>query len=117
MRIVTVCEYGLNRSVTAKWLLQFRDHEVIPAGVKNLSEDTLDMLFDWAELVILLDARYHSVLMDLTVPADKILVWDVGPDRFDHHHNRELIGLLREHAARTDPSIWTRASTATPAVA
>src|SRR5258708_29933733 len=99
MRIVTVCEQGLNRSVTAKWVLQFRKHEVIAAGVKNLSPETLAMLYGWADRIILLDARFVD-----GIPADKLLVWDVGPDRF-HTEGRfhpELVALIREHGRATD---------------
>lgn len=101
MKIVTVCEQGLNRAVTAKWLLQFRNHEVIAAGLKRLSSDTLQMLFDWADLIVLLDGRYVD-----DIPPEKLLVWDVGPDRFEHHYNPELVAMLRQFGKDTDPSVW-----------
>jgi hypothetical protein len=79
VRIVTVCEEGINRANTAKWMLQFRDNEV---------------------LVILLDGRYQA---HPSLPSPpKLVVWDVGPDRFEHHFNRELVGMLRVHGSTYD---------------
>jgi predicted protein tyrosine phosphatase len=88
MRILTICEQGLNRSVTCKYLLQ-DSHEVIAAGL-NLTPDTLAMLVDWADRVILLDARFSTGW-----PPEKLVICNVGPDHFEHHYNPELVQLLR----------------------
>lgn len=102
MKLVTLCSQGLSRSVTAKWLLQFRDHEVLAAGSDSLSQDTLQMLYAWADRVIVLD---KALLPDAEVPASKLLLWDVGPDRFHVKHeakfNPELVGILRGYLANT----------------
>ena len=91
MRVLTVCEQGLNRSTTAQWLLQFSpDREVLSAGLKRLSPETLAMLYAWSDRIVLLDGRYRREL-----PADKLTVWDVGPDRYPHHFNPELVRRLR----------------------
>jgi predicted protein tyrosine phosphatase len=89
MRILTVCEQGLNRSVTAKYLLQ-DNHEVLAAGL-NLSPDTLRLLYDWADQIVLLDARFLNRIPTQT----KVLVCNVGPDHYEHHYNPELVHLLR----------------------
>lgn len=92
MRVLTVCERGLNRATTAQWLLQHEpDTEVISAGLHTLSADTLSMLYAWADRIVLLDGRYRDA-----IPADKLVSWDVGPDRFEHHFNPELVRLLRD---------------------
>jgi hypothetical protein len=88
MRILTLCERGLNRSVTAKYLLGF-DHEVIAAGL-DLAPATLDMLYAWAERIVLLDARFAQ-----GIPADKLLLCNVGPDHYPYHYNPELLACLR----------------------
>lgn len=99
MKIITVCQQGINRSVTAKWLLQFHPgNEVIAAGL-GLQQNTLKMLYDWADRVILLDADLQPVA---GIPDEKLVVWDVGPDRFEHHFNKELLRLLRAHAEATE---------------
>ena len=105
MKIVTLCEEGIKRAVAAKWLLQFRpEHQVIAVGVKRLHADTLQMLYDWADLIILLDARYAD-----GIPPEKLLVWDVGPDVFHGGFDPILIQRLKALSAATDPAIWQRA--------
>ena len=92
MKILTVCERGLHRSTTAQWLLQHEhpDAEIISAGCKTLSAETMQMLYDWADKVVLLDGRYRDA-----IPADKLVLWDVGPDIFEHHLNPDLVRILR----------------------
>jgi predicted protein tyrosine phosphatase len=94
MRILALCERGLNRSTTAQYLLQDEpDTEILSAGLRVLSPQTLRMLFDWADRIILLDARFTQ-----GIPPEKLVVWDVGPDRYEHHFNPELVRLLRSYA-------------------
>jgi hypothetical protein len=77
VRVLTVCEEGLNRSVAARWLLQYSGHEVIPVGLNRHTDQTLEMLYAWADRVIVLDRRLAQ-----RVPKDKLVVWDVGPDHY-----------------------------------
>jgi galactitol-specific phosphotransferase system IIB component len=95
MKILAVCEHGINRSVAARWMLQHEGHEVIPIGlehtVTHLTAETLAMLYMWADVVIVLDAR----LADRMLP-EKMVVWDVGPDTlYPHHLNPDLVARLR----------------------
>jgi len=94
MKVVTVCEEGLNRSVAARWLLQYAGHEVIPVGLNRHSAETLQMLYDWADKVIVLDRRLSA-----RVPTEKLIVWDVGPDRYPHHYHPDLVRRLRQFPA------------------
>ena len=87
-----MCERGIHRSVTAQWLLSHDQHEVISAGILTLSDETMRMLYDWADRVVLLDGRYRD-----QIPAEKLVLWDVGPDIFDHHFNIDLVRILRIH--------------------
>jgi hypothetical protein len=98
VRIVTVCEEGLNRSVAAKWLLQWRN-EVIAIGTARTSPDTLAMLWSWADRVILLDA---SLKPQPPIPPAKLVLWDVGPDRWPRPMHPDLVSILRRHGAATE---------------
>jgi hypothetical protein len=91
VKILTVCEEGLNRSVAARWLLQHQGHEVIPIGLNRTTPDTLHMLFDWADRIILLDMR-----LVIHAPPAKLIVWDVGPDHYEHHYHPDLVRQLRQ---------------------
>lgn len=92
MKILTLCEQGLNRSVVAKYMLQNVGHQVLAAGVLRQDRQTLAMLFAWADLVILMDKRYASRVVDC--PKDKLRVWDVGPDRFHWEPDGDLMDLI-----------------------
>jgi hypothetical protein len=94
LKVVTVCEHGLNRSVVARWLLQQQGHEVIPVGLERHSDATLTMLYDWADRIVVLDARLSA-----RVPAEKLVVWDVGPDVYPHHYHPDLVRRLRAFPA------------------
>lgn len=108
MRIVTVCEEGLNRSVAAKWLLQWRN-EVLSTGTARMSPYTLAMLWTWAERVILLDATLKP---DPPIPPHKLVVWHLGPDRWPRPFPPDLLRLLRQYGAATP---WPERSTPTSA--
>jgi len=96
LRILTVCEEGLNRSVAARWLLQHAGHEVIPIGLNRTSTDTLNLLLDWADRVVVLDRR---LLECHQLPVEKLLLWDVGPDVYPHHYHPDLVRQLRAFPA------------------
>lgn len=103
MKIVTVCEQGNNRSVHAAWLVRYNakhlgsgTNEVLSVGINLFSQETLKMLFDWADIIILTDVRFRNMI-EMPTYNEKVHVWDVGPDRFEHNLNKELLDLLRAH--------------------
>ena len=52
VRILCVCDHGVNRSVHVADQLRFRGHETIPVGAKHLSDETRQLLSDWADMAI-----------------------------------------------------------------
>lgn len=98
MRVLVVCDYGINRSVTIASMLKFQKHDTIAAGIHHTSRGTLDMLTDWADRVIVVEPHLEQFIKD---PA-KVRVWDVGPDKYPRPYNKELYrkvqNLIREHA-------------------
>lgn len=54
--ILLICERGIDRSGCLKIeLVENRDYtNVVNAGVKSVSSDTLKMLADWAQLIIVI---------------------------------------------------------------
>lgn len=89
MKILTICEQGNNRSVTFAHCLKYWKHDVIPVGVKTNSKETLDMLYKWADLIIL---TFKS--LELHIPEEhkaKIKLFDVGEkDIYPRPFNKEL---------------------------
>ncbi len=96
MKILLVCDYGNNRSVTVAWLLKHKGHDVLTAGVKVNSSETLKLLTDWAERVIITEEG-QLPMNDL-----KVQLWDIGEDHYPRPLNKELLGIVRELASDFD---------------
>ena len=102
MKIVTVCEQGLNRSLHAAFIMRWKRkidgggfNDVVPLGIKVSSPELQKMLFDWADWIILTDAQFKDL-----IPAEyatKLKLWDVGADKWHRPFNKELLDLLRAH--------------------
>lgn len=102
MKILCLCEEGNNRSVHLAWLLKYRGvekigkkYEVIPAGVHNLSLETLTMLYDWAEFIIITDS--HIVPVMSPENEKKVKIYNVGPDDYHRPMNSELLNKFRAY--------------------
>lgn len=92
--ILCVCEHGNNRSVTMAWLLKYdKDFETLTAGVAYHTQETLKMLYEWADVI--------------TVPEDKLLAfipeeykhkikfYNIGEDIYPRPFNKELLAKAR----------------------
>jgi hypothetical protein len=95
MRILAVCEDGINRSVAARWFLQHEGHEVIPVGLRRTSPNTLALLGDWADCILVL---VPELLAELPVPVEKfVIVWNVGnATLYPHQLNPNLVRRIRQ---------------------
>jgi hypothetical protein len=94
MKILTVCDQGNNRSVQFAHLLKYWNHDVLPIGLKTNSTQTIYMLCNWAEKIILTE----SLQID-EVPQefrDKTVVFNVGPDNYPRPFNPELNRKARQ---------------------
>ena len=81
MKILTVCSHGNIRSAGLKYLLQvIYKHDVLNCGVEENSEDTRQMLFQWADKVIALDTTVFTVVDREMDHSNKLELLDVGED-------------------------------------
>lgn len=100
MRILCICEWGENRSVTVAHHLKFLGHETIAIGVKSTKPDTRRMLYRWADRIIVVDEYIEAwVRADEQAHPDdraKVQLWDIGPDEYHRPHNKQLIGVVRK---------------------
>ena len=71
LKILCVCDKGVNRSVHIASLLKFRGHDTIPVGVDTASPETLDVLTGWADLVVLTN---ESQMSDRWFPT-RVWIW------------------------------------------
>lgn len=92
MKILTVCDQWNNRSVHIAHLLKYWWNDCIPVGLKTNSPETLDMLFQWADKIILTEDIQ-------TIPTqfnDKVILLNVGPDNYPRPFNKDLNELVRK---------------------
>ena len=79
MKVLTICSAGTVRSVSLAHVLKSRyGIDAIPAGHDLNSQETLDMLSDWADKIIVMQPKYAAGLPMRN--AHKIIKVDVGTD-------------------------------------
>lgn len=79
MRFLCVCEGGTVRSGSAAHALKYYfGQEAIAASHAKLSDDTMEMLFEWADRIILMQPHFADRVPEVYVP--KVKVCDVGKD-------------------------------------
>lgn len=94
MKILCVCDQGVNRSVTLAHQLKYLGHDTLTAGLSTNEPATLLMLFGWADRIITTDGQ--------VIPPehhDKVLCWDVGADRYPRPFNPQLLARVRSLVA------------------
>ena len=79
-RILCICQKGNFRSVALAYILKKKYKcDAIAIGAHTASKETMAMLSDWADRIVLTSSRYLSY-----VPyrhKDKLKLWHVGRDR------------------------------------
>ncbi len=94
-KILTMCAGGNVRSVGLKYLLKYKyGHEALSCGQDANSSETIEMLSNWADYVIVLAGEYIKF-----VPKSfkgTVLLYDVGSDRFGYAFHPELIQMLEK---------------------
>ena len=110
MKILILCDQGNNRSVTLAHHLKYWKHDVIPAGLKTNSPETLTMLCHWADRIIATDSG-QGVEIGRLAPTEidmaKVQLWNIGPDVYPRPFNKDLLaivrGLMEVHKAEYKP--------------
>jgi predicted protein tyrosine phosphatase len=91
MKILTCCSQGLCRSVGLADVLKlhFEPVDVIPIGLDSNSQETIAMLCEWADVVVVMEEKYLKKLPEIS--TSKVLVCEVGRDSYGNSHNPQLI--------------------------
>ena len=94
VKIVTMCRQGLCRSVALADVLKlhFEPVDVIPIGHFGNTKETIMMLSDWADFIIVMEEHYRRYVDDEN--KHKTLICDVGPDTYGGSKNRKLIDIV-----------------------
>ncbi len=95
MRILCICEHGNNRSTNLATRLRYEYYaETIPIGTKRVSNKTMRMLCEWADYIIVVEARLVTDV--LSEYKEKLQVWEIGPDTYPRPYNAELDAIVRK---------------------
>jgi hypothetical protein len=92
VKILVVCHHGNNRSVNFAHRIKYIGHDVLTAGLKTNSTDTLRLLYEWADSIIITEESQE-------IPDEyfeKVTLFDVGPDTYPRPFNPELDGKVKE---------------------
>lgn len=99
MKILCVCQKGNSRSVALAWFLRTEyGHETIPIGIRSLTDETKKMMYEWADLIILVSKRYRS-----EIPEEyrkKLKIWHVGTDIWFKGFADDLITKYRYYMGK-----------------
>lgn len=91
MRLLTVCDQGNNRSITLAHQLKYLGHDVLSAGLQTNKDETLRMLYDWAERIITTDTT--QVIPDKF--QSKVVLFDLGIDVYPRPFNTTLLQKVK----------------------
>ena len=97
MKILTVCRAGLVRSVGLANVLKLHYYpvDVLACGIgehafgRMNDTETLDMLFNWANKIIVMEEYYKYKIPEKY--HNKVMVCEVGPDIYGNPSNGILI--------------------------
>jgi galactitol-specific phosphotransferase system IIB component len=101
MKVLTVCHGGNVRSVALAYVLKtLAGADALAASVKHNSPQTLNMLCDWADRIIVVQAHYADKIPQSH--RNKVRVYDVGRDRWFNSLHPQLLSMFQHHV-RQDP--------------
>ena len=89
MKILCVCEWGNNRSVTMAFLLKYVEgFETLTAGLMYNSPETLDMLYNWADKIVVPEDTLLEFIPEKY--KEKIKFYNIGKDIYPRRFNQVL---------------------------
>ena len=92
IKILCVCGKGNVRSVATKYALNRRGYNnVLTVGSRLVSSETLTMLYEWADLVLVAKRGHAKNLPNLLKVNDQ---FTIGDDRWGNPVNLELEEII-----------------------
>lgn len=99
-RVLTLCRWGLVRSVALRRvLIDELGVDCLAAGIQKNSRETLRLLSDWADVIVLSSRHLLEIEQAEELPPGKLWVLDLGGDRWQNPRHQELHKLCHEHLA------------------
>lgn len=92
-KVLCICRNGQVRSVAARYILSmmFEFRKVIACGWELNDKDTVQMLYDWADVVLIVGRPSE---WNLPLPKDKVRAIDIGPDIYGDYTHPALLDVL-----------------------
>lgn len=97
-KVVCICRGGQVRSVAARYILadHFGFRKVLACGWEKNDEETVRMLCEWADVVLVVGSADSWVLnSSLVPPPNKTVLINIGEDRWGRYNHPDLVGVLR----------------------
>jgi hypothetical protein len=107
MKALCICQYGHSRSVALARVLRgafssdashvSHSYDTVAVGWETASS-ALEPLSKWADVIFILERSYLSYVPESY--RGKVVVFDVGRDRWSNPYNQELSTLLLQMVVR-----------------
>lgn len=88
-----ICQYGHSRSVALARRLHRRGIPAVAAGA-GTSEDAISVLSEWADVIAILEPHFIKAVPKHS--QHKVVVFDVGPDRWKNPYSSELEEIIEQ---------------------
>lgn len=99
MKFLCICQGGRVRSGAMAWALKDVGQDSLAAGWEATSKETLKMLCDWADGIVVMQqefiARLQAKLGNENFDLRKVLIVEVGPDVFGTPTHDWLLPYVR----------------------
>lgn len=91
-RILVLCQGGNSRSVAISMMLKYKfDVDAMSASIERNTDSTLEMLFDWADLIIITQEKFRE---NIRKPwMGNVVIMDIGHDRWANPMSIELLDI------------------------
>lgn len=101
MKVVCICERGNSRSVALAWILKDQlGHDAVAIGIKTAGEALKTFLYEWADKIILVDKQFVDEIPKTY--KKKLLVWDVGLDRYFRGFEQDLLDQYSTYLSKDE---------------
>lgn len=100
MKFLCICDGGNVRSHALAYVLHDRfGHEAIPVGRLRVSAETMEMMCEWADVIVVMQPYMEESVPKLEERRHKLRCVDVGIDRFGIYIHPELLEMVERGAA------------------
>lgn len=92
MKILCVCQEGNKRSVVTRYVLNRHGHEALACGVRTNTRETLMLLCQWADKILVAEPQMSALLPGFyeKIDRDFTIGPDIYKDSIDRHLKRQV---------------------------